>query len=75
MSSKLGKISKKQWIKGLLVALSGSVVGAVTAGLQSGMKLDKQFWITTGTGAIVAVLGYINATLLTGENGNPLTNK
>jgi hypothetical protein len=75
MSSKLGSVNTQQWVKGLLVAVGGAVLGAVGSALQNGVVLDKTFWITTGSGALVAFVAYLKATLLTGENGNPLTNK
>jgi hypothetical protein len=75
MSSKLGSINKNQWVKGLLVAVGGAILGAVANALQNGVNLDKHFCITTLTGAGVALGAYFKATLLTGENGKPLTNK
>ena len=75
MSSKLGSVSKKQWVKGLLVVVGGAVLGALIDALQRGVKMDKQFLTSTLIAAAIALGGYLKATLLTGENGNPLTNK
>jgi hypothetical protein len=73
MRSKFFSLNKRDFIKGLIVAVITGVLTFMVDGLKSGVPLDLAFLGQIGINALIALGSYLLKNLFTNSKGEILT--